>query len=209
MRHKVTRRIVTWCITAVLAVLATAACNARRAPPAANAHLVAGVPFFPQDPHQCGPAALAALVSFLGQPTAPESIAHEIYQPTVEGTSTAAMLAYGARHHLPIEARRGTLAELHHEIDAGRPIVALLSQGLLTRSYHFVVVTGYDPATGALYGYSGRDADAQWRADDFSKRWDRADNWALVWVGGEHTVARPAPYHGTGEQHQAGADEGE
>ncbi|MBI1815693.1 MAG: C39 family peptidase [Deltaproteobacteria bacterium] len=201
-----TRRITG--VTALLVVFATAACVAHRAPPSASAHLIAGVPFFPQDPHQCGPAALAALVSFVGQPTGPEAIAHEIYQPTIEGTSTAAMLAYGARHHLPIEARCGTLADLHREIDAGRPIVALLSQGMLIRSYHFVVVTGYDPAGGALYGYSGRDADAQWTAEDFLKRWDRADNWALVWVGGEHAVARPAPYHGTGEQHQTGADEG-
>lgn len=190
------------------ALLAFVACSATQTRPGPNAHLLAGVPFFSQSARQCGPAALAALVSFLGPPTSPDQIAAEIYQPDSGGTSSVAMLAYGARHQLPLQVIRGQLDDVYAEIDGGRPLIVLHRAGFPFRDYHYVVVTGYDPAAGRLYGYSGRDAQASWTEADFSRRWARADHWTLTWSG-RSQITRGAPDHRTSEQDQANPRKGE
>jgi ABC-type bacteriocin/lantibiotic exporter with double-glycine peptidase domain len=163
-----------------------------RSQPSPRAHIIAGVPFFPQQPHQCGPAALAALLGFFGHPIDPERIAEEIYEPTSAGTSTVAMLAYGARHRLPLHTMPGDIEDIHREIDAGRPLIALHRRAWLWRDFHYVVVTGYEPGDGTLYGYSGRSAHARWSAEEFRRRWAPGGNWLLLWTGGERGQARAA-----------------
>jgi ABC-type bacteriocin/lantibiotic exporter with double-glycine peptidase domain len=191
----------------LLALCALAACGAARLP-SPSAHLVTGVPFYPQAPQQCGPAVLASMLGFFGHPVTPESLAVEIYDPAKSGTSTVTMLSYGARHGLPIEALRGDLRRIRAEIDAGRPVIVLLQEGWLFRGYHFVLLTGYDPGGGVVYGYSGRNAKASWEAEEFTRRWAAADNWTLVWTG-DREDARTPPNRRAGEQDQADAGKGE
>jgi len=173
----------------------------RASVPNAGAHLVTGVPFFPQAPHQCGPAALASLLGSLDHPIVPEAIAAEIYEPTSAGTSTVAMLAYGSRHQLPLRTLRGSLDDIRSEIDAKRPVIALHRRGFPFRDYHYVVVIGYDPLDGTLYGYSGRNPRASWSAPEFTRRWQAADNWLLVWAGGERQIAPAANRDARAEDH--------
>jgi len=190
-----------------LVVLGLVACHAARFP-GADAHVVAGVPFYPQEREQCGPAVLASLLGFFGYPVAPETLAREIYDADARGTSTVAMVSYGSRHDLPLAALRGDLGRVRAEIDAGRPVIALLQEGWLSPHYHFVLLTGYEPDSGTLYGYSGRNADASWKAGDFERRWAAADNWILVWAGNDDGTGTP-PHRSAGEKHQGDSDEGE
>jgi len=183
-------RAIPWLVIALVAL--GGGCVSTRRRPSAAARVVAGVPFFPQQPHQCGPAALASLVGFFGHPATPDRIAAEIYEPTAAGTSTASMLAYGALHQLPLHVARGTIDAVYAEIDAGRPLIALHRQSLPWSDFHYVVVTGYEPSDGTLYGYSGHDAHAQWSRKGFMRRWESADNWLLTWADGEAGFAAAA-----------------
>ena len=188
--------------------LSCATCTSRVTPPT-SAHVVREVPFYPQERGQCGPASLASLLAFFGQPITPEHIAEEIYDPAAGGTTTVAMLAYGVRHALPIDVRHGTLGEIQAEIDAGRPVIALHQRGFPWQDYHFVVVTGYEPTSNDIYGYSGRNPYAHWSADGFAHRWAPAENWMLVWTGGHERVAMHTPYLCAGEEHEPDAYKGD
>ena len=194
-----------WVLVAVL----VAACSVRHGEPSLTAIMVRDVPFFPQEPQQCGPAALASLMSYFGHPIWPERVAEEIYEPAAGGTPTVAMTTYAARHGLPLQAMRADLADLRAEVDAGRPLIVLLRRGFPFHDAHFVVVNGYDGTSGTIYGYSGRDAMACWTTDQFARRWARADHWALVWTGEkEHAAATPPrPSEGDGDHAGTGKRE--
>ena len=189
-----------------LALCVVAACSTARVP-GPSAHLVTGVPFYPQAPQQCGPAVLASMLGFFGHPATPESLAAEIYDSSAGGTSTVTMLSYGARHRLPVETLRGDLGRIRAEIDAGRPVIALLHKGWLFSGYHFVLLTGYEPGGGLLYGYSGRNSRASWETDEFARRWAAADNWTLVWTG-DAEGSGAAPHRRAGEQNQPDTGKG-
>lgn len=198
---KVTRRPAQHRLAIGLIVI-TGCCVVSRTPiPSPDARLIANVPFFPQAPNECGPAALASLLGFFGHRVTPSAIAAEVYEPAAGGSSTVAMLTYGARHQLPIQTLRGDLADVYREIDANRPLIALHRQGLPFRDYHYIVVTGYDPRDGTVYGYSGRNPRAHWSSAEFARRWSAADNWLLVWSGSDGKIAAPADGGARSEDH--------
>jgi len=87
-----------WCVAA-LALLAGCAAPQTRlllerpAPELPARAELRAVPFFPQEAHQCGPAALATALGAQGAEVAPESLASEIYLPAREGSLAPEMLA--------------------------------------------------------------------------------------------------------------------
>ena len=50
-------------------------------------------PFFPQEQHQCGPAALATVLVWSGVHTSPEALTDEVYLPGREGSLQIEMVA--------------------------------------------------------------------------------------------------------------------
>ena len=57
---------------------------------------IQGVPFFAQEEHQCGPAALATMLKFSGLDVTPAALTEKVYVPGREG-SFAVELAAAAR----------------------------------------------------------------------------------------------------------------
>src|SRR5215212_7308681 len=51
------------------------------------------VPFFPQEEYQCGPAALATVLSFSGIPITPEPLVSQVFLPSRKGSLQIEMLA--------------------------------------------------------------------------------------------------------------------
>src|SRR6218665_669121 len=51
------------------------------------------VPFFPQEDHQCGPAALATMLTFAGKKTAPDALTEKVYVPARKGSFALEMVA--------------------------------------------------------------------------------------------------------------------
>ena len=59
---------------------------------------LAGVPFFPQDDYQCGPAALATVLAHSGVRVTPEALVPQVYLPARHGSLQVEMLAAARRH---------------------------------------------------------------------------------------------------------------
>jgi hypothetical protein len=155
------------------------------------------VPFFPQTAHHCGPAALAAVLSYSGVDTDPSALAGMVYIPGRKGTLAVEMAAatrrLGRMPYLP----DGTLAALAAEVRDGRPVVVLLNLGaaMLPR-WHYAVVVGYDGSRERMILRSGGTRRKTMAVSRFMRAWRGGGGWALLsLVPGEVPVtARPAAF---------------
>lgn len=138
-------------------------------------------PFFADDSHYCGPAALAASLSAAGFPTQPESLIGQVFLPGRQGSMQIEMLA-GAR-------RRGALATvipdtpqaLFREIAAGNPVVVLQNLGLSwAPSWHYAVAVGYDMQADTIVLRSGPMKRQELSLRTFMHTWNRSERWAFV-----------------------------
>lgn len=142
---------------------------------------LADTPFFPQDEYQCGPAALATVLSAAGQATQPASLVGQVFLPGRKGSLQIEMLAGARRHGLVATVVPGTLEALMRETDAGHPIVVLQNLGLnWAPAWHYAVVIGYDLAAGHLLLRSGTTERLSLPLSTFEHTWERAGRWAFV-----------------------------
>ena len=141
--------------------------------------LLKGVPFFPQEAYQCGPASLASVLNYWGLKIAPEEIAEEIFSRGARGTLNLDMFLYVQRKGLKATQDRGSPESLKQNIDAGRPVIVLVDLGVwVYRQGHYMVVVGY--AEDGVIAHSGREERKfiPWNA--FLKSWERTKFWTLL-----------------------------
>ena len=82
---------------------------------------IAATPFFAQEDYQCGPAALAMVLTHAGRAATPEALAPQVYLPARKGSLQAEMLATARRHQLVAYPLAPQLEDLLREIAAGNP----------------------------------------------------------------------------------------
>lgn len=107
----------------------------------------------------CGPACVAMLLSYYGklQGRTVDDLARETALAQVDGGLLPVQLSVlGARHALPLVVHEGTtLDDIRREIDAGRPVIALVAYRYILgrldqadrvpgKDGHFLIVLGYD-----------------------------------------------------------------
>ncbi len=164
------------CCAGVLCACAAAAPEGFVPPP--GGRMLTGVPFHPQEDHQCGPASLAMVLNFLGDPASPDDIAAAIYRPGLRGTVSLDLALYPRTRGFFTRFFRGTAADVAAEIDAGRPLLVMIDYGFGgVHVFHYMVVTGYD-AEGIRVN-SGRDRDQRVSWGRFLSLWSGADDWGL------------------------------
>jgi tetratricopeptide (TPR) repeat protein len=139
------------------------------------------VPFFPQTPFHCGPAALATVLTDAGLPTQPATLADAVFLPAREGALQTEMLAGARRHGAVAYPLPGRLDALLREVAAGHPVVVLQNLGLdsLPR-WHYAVLVGYDLARRELVLRSGTTQRETMPLASFEYTWARAGHWAFV-----------------------------
>jgi tetratricopeptide (TPR) repeat protein len=143
--------------------------------------LPAELPFFPQEDHQCGPAALATVLGWSGAAVAPEQLSEQVFIPARQGSLQAEMLAAPARHARLAVQLPQTPHALLDELSAGHPVLVLQNLGLATHpQWHYAVLAAVDPATDTVTLRSGRIREhvLGWRT--FLATWQRAGSWAMV-----------------------------
>jgi ABC-type bacteriocin/lantibiotic exporter with double-glycine peptidase domain len=142
------------------------------------ARVIDGVPFFPQEEYQCGPASLAGVLNFYGWKVSPAEIAAEIFSRQARGTLDMDMVFYARKKGLKAEKYRGTFEDLQGQINSRRPLIVLIDQGFwVYQSHHFMVVVGYDE--GGIIANSGKEERKFISRDSFSKTWERTKFWTL------------------------------
>jgi hypothetical protein len=178
----------------VRAVLATAAALviagcAARGPVLAPVTASAGpaqveletTPFFPQERYQCGPAALATVLSAAGAEVTADSLVPEVYLPGRQGSLQPELVAATRRHERVPYVLPPTLDALLATLDGGWPVLVLqkLGAGPLP-GWHYAVVVGYDASSDQFVLRSGTERRKEMSAAHFLATWDRAERWALV-----------------------------
>ena len=167
-----------------LGALVLAGCAAPGVPVAemASAPLeLEDTPFFPQERYQCGPAALATVLSASGVAVTPGALVDEVFLPGRQGSLQAELIA-AARHRGRVPYRLPPSQEaLAAELGAGRPVLVLQNLGVSAfPRWHYAVVVGMDPARDAYLLRSGTERRRVTGRGVFLRTWSRSDNWGLV-----------------------------
>lgn len=141
------------------------------------------VPFFPQSEYQCGPAALATVLTYRGLDIVPDDLVSEIYVPERKGSLQIEMIAaVRARGYVayPLEP---SLDALLHEIEDGNPVLVMQNLAFsFMPQWHYAVVVGYDPASETFILRSGTVHRLATPKHTFNLTWERARRWAIVIV---------------------------
>jgi predicted Zn-dependent protease len=155
---------------------------------------IGNVPFYPQEEHQCGPAALAMAASAAGVPLRPEQLTDQVYLPERKGSLQLEMFAAGRRYGLLAYQLKPALETLLQEVAAGNPVIVLQNVSFsFAPIWHYAVVTGYDRSGNTLTLNSGRTRNMELSLFVFERIWKRADNWAMVLLAPTRLPATAEP----------------
>jgi tetratricopeptide (TPR) repeat protein len=152
------------------------------------------VPFFPQREYQCGPAALATVLSAAGSATTPDELVPEVYVPERQGSFAVELIAATrSRELLPYEIAPA-LDDALVQLAAGRPVLILQNVGLRKWPlWHFAVLVGYDADTNKVVLRSATTEREVIGARRFDRFWKRANRWGMVVLEPGDLPAAPDP----------------
>jgi tetratricopeptide (TPR) repeat protein len=142
---------------------------------------LAATPFFPQQRMQCGPAALATVLTASQASVTPAQLEPLVYLPGRRGSLQIEMLATPRNFGRIAYRIEPELAAIVSELTIGRPVLVLHNYGLpLWPRWHYAVVIGYDGSRDQLVMRSGRTQRQVWSARHFMRAWDNGGRWAFV-----------------------------
>lgn len=141
---------------------------------------IASVPFFPQTENQCGPAAMATVLSHSGVAVTPEPLERQIYLPARQGSLQVEMLAAPRRWGRVGYLLAPRYADVLREIAAGNPVVLLQDVGEFFTQWHYAVLIGFDYERGDLYLRSGTEPRLVMPFTAFERSWMKGGYWAMV-----------------------------
>lgn len=141
---------------------------------------IPSVPFYPQQDHLCGPAAMAMVLQWTGENLSPRDLVPEIFTPSRKGSLQSALIGAARRHNRLAYPLQG-LEALLTELAAGHPVIVLQNLGLRWfPRWHYSVSIGYDMAKDIVILHSGEEAGRHMGRTLFVRTWRRADYWGLV-----------------------------
>ncbi|ROZ69718.1 PA2778 family cysteine peptidase [Ramlibacter sp. WS9] len=138
------------------------------------------VPFFPQTDYQCGPAALATILSYSGAPVTPDALVNQVYLPARKGSLQLEMLSTPRRYGRVSYALAPRYADMLREVAAGNPVVVLQDIGPMFTQWHYAVLAGFDYPSGTLFLRSGTKARQEMPFTAFEREWMKSGYWAMV-----------------------------
>ena len=139
------------------------------------------VPFFAQDTHQCGPAALASMLQNTGVKVLPEQLTKEVYVPKRQGSFSFEMIASARQHGRLAYPLPPNLNAIFTALEAGLPVLVLQNNGLkLYPVWLFAVVVGVDYARQEFILRSGVDRRLVVSFSTFEYTWARGNYWASL-----------------------------
>lgn len=149
-------------------------------PAVSRAELV-DAPFFPQQEYQCGPAALATVMTAAGKPVTPEELAPQVFLPQRQGSLQVEMMAAPRRHGLVSLALAPRLSDVFAEVAAGNPVIVLQNLALdWYPMWHYAVVVGYDLDRETVILRSGEERRLELPLTTFERTWARGRHWAML-----------------------------
>ena len=147
-------------------------------------------PFFPQEKHRCGPAALATVLVASSVSVNPEALDPLVYIPARRGSLQVEMQAAPRAFGRLSYVLSGDLDSILAELDAGRPVLVLHNYGLpFLPRWHYAVAIGYDAASDQMTLRSGVTRVQRMSARHFMVWWHNGGRLAMVVLRPGETAA--------------------
>jgi hypothetical protein len=138
-------------------------------------------PFFPQEQYQCGPAALATVLSAAGAAVTPQLLVEAVYLPGRQGSLQPELVAATRRYDRLPYVLPGSVEGLVATLAGGLPVLVLQKLGAgPVPGWHYAVVVGYDASHDRFVLRSGAERRKEMTAAHFVATWERAGRWAMV-----------------------------
>lgn len=148
------------------------------------------MPFYPQVEYQCGPAALATVLTHSGSATTPEALVPQVYLPGREGSLQTEMLAAARRNGRVAYRLAPRLEDVLRETSGGTPVIVFQNLALgFAPLWHYAVVVGYDLPREEIILRSGTTSRAVMTLTTFERTWARGEHWAMVAIAPEQLPA--------------------
>jgi len=138
-------------------------------------------PFYAQETHECGPAALAMVLDASGVAVTPDDLVPQIYLPGRHGSLQIEMIAAARRHERVAYVLAPDVGAMFRELAAGHPVLVLQDLGVgPLHMWHYAVVVGYRAQSQRMLLRSGTTRLLDTSFDDFVHSWEKARQWAIV-----------------------------
>jgi len=147
-------------------------------------------PFFPQETHQCGPAALATVLGASGVAVTPAELVPQTYLPGRRGSLQLELIASARRQQRIPYVLAPAAAAVFAELDADHPVLVLQDLGVgPLHVWHYAVVVGYRTQQQQMLLRSGTTETLIQPYERFMRSWRKGGQWALVVLGSESLPA--------------------
>lgn len=147
--------------------------------------LLAGVPFFRQEAYECGPAALATVITYwhnktgVGSVVTPDEIVAEIFSPSARGVLGIDLQLFAKKRGFQAQPSTGSPGEIRKQIDQGIPPIILVDYGFsFYQRNHFIVITGY--AANGVLANTGSAENEFIGEEELLRIWKKTGYWMLV-----------------------------
>ena len=149
------------------------------------------VPFVRQQANGCGAACISMVMRYWLKsedariPPAADVrlIQRALYSPHAKGIYASDMERYFRQNGFRVFVFRGTLEDLRHHLDKGRPLIVCLRDSGKSGPLHYVVVVGLDAQEGVvLVNDPAQRKLLKMDHTNFEKRWRPMHDWTLLAV---------------------------
>jgi tetratricopeptide (TPR) repeat protein len=146
----------------------------------AGAKELTAVGFFPQTGFQCGPAALATLLTHRGVEVNPDQLSDQVYLPKGYGSLQIELLA-ASRRYQTIPYLVDGFDDLKIQVSNGNPVLVLQRvRNWWVPAWHYAVVVGFDDVQRQVILRSGTEKRRIVSYRHFSNTWQKGNQWGFV-----------------------------
>lgn len=140
-------------------------------------------PFHPQVEYQCGPAALATVLTASGAAVAPDDLVTKVFVPKLRGSLQAEMIGAARGYERLAYRVEPDMAALVATLADKHPVLVLQNLGIdAIPIWHYAVLIGFDADRNEVVLRSGKDRRLAMSARRFAGSWRRAQQWGIVTV---------------------------
>lgn len=175
-------------------LLPLCACSGIRTRPKPGEETRLKVPYHSDRREQWGPAAVADVLSFWGRPVDLKAVRRGVRFTRKAEDVALDLEKAGTDHGFKAEMSKADLATIKRELDAGRPVIALVNTGFSWAPVRgYMVITGYSEHRRCIYAHWGPNKDFFVSYRQFETDWKKSGNWLLRIEGRKLAKAEPLP----------------
>jgi ABC-type bacteriocin/lantibiotic exporter with double-glycine peptidase domain len=139
------------------------------------------VPYVRQARNYCGPAALAMVLRYWGQPADQNTLAGAFRPFPPRGLSGAQLKELAASYHFAAHSFSGSSEAILDHLSKGRPLIVAVSSSQLLNLNHYLVVVGWDAEKRNWIVHDPSDGPYRRLSEkSFLDRWGDLKNWTLL-----------------------------